>query len=255
MAMTNEKQYVESLEEMVFKNRNKEYGSYQLRKKYKKYVLISLALGLFLLGAVIAYPLVKSLIAKENFGKKTQVEVSVDLKKMENTPPPPPPPPPAEKIVEQVKFVAPKVTTDTTQVTKDFGKQAVLVETGGPPPTIEPVKVEPVIEVKKEVEEAPFTIVEEMPQFPDGDVASYLGKNIKYPVVAQENGIQGRVICQFVINKDGSIVDVQVVRGVDPSLDKEAVRVIQNMPRWTPGKQRNQPVRVKYTLPVNFKLQ
>ena len=158
MAMTNEKQYIESLEEMVFKNRNKEYGSYQLRKKYKKYVLISLALGLFLLGAVIAYPLVKSLLAKENFGKKTQVEVSVDLKKMENAPPPPPPPPPAEKIVEQVKFVAPKVTTDTTQVTKDFGKQAVLVETGGPPPTIEPVKVEPVIEVKKEVDETPFMV-------------------------------------------------------------------------------------------------
>ncbi|MBP1638551.1 MAG: TonB-dependent receptor [Bacteroidetes bacterium] len=254
MAMTNEKQYIESLEEMVFKNRNKEYGSYQLRRKYKKYVLISLALGLFLLGAVIAYPLIKSFLAKETFGKKTQVEVSVDLKKMENAPPPPPPPPPAEKIVEQVKFVAPKVTTDTTQVTKDFGKQSVLVETGGPPPTIEPVKVEPVVEVKQAPEEV-FTIVEEMPAFPDGDVASYLAKNIKYPVVAQENGIQGRVICQFVVNKDGSIVDVQVVRGVDQSLDKEAVRVIQSMPRWTPGKQRNQPVRVKYTLPVNFKLQ
>jgi protein TonB len=254
MAMTNEKQYIESLEEMVFKNRNKEYGSYQLRRKYKKYVLISLALGLFLLGAVIAYPLVKSLLAKENFGKKTQVEVSVDLKKMENAPPPPPPPPPAEKIVEQVKFVAPKVTTDTTQVTKDFGKQAVLVETGGPPPTIEPVKVEPVVEVKAAPEEV-FTIVEEMPAFPDGDVVTYLAKNIKYPVVAQENGIQGRVICQFVVNKDGSIVDVQVVRGQDQSLDREAVRVIQSMPRWTPGKQRGQPVRVKYTLPVNFKLQ
>jgi protein TonB len=82
-----------------------------------------------------------------------------------------------------------------------------------------------------------------------------LAKNIKYPVVAQENGIQGRVICQFVVNKDGSIVDVQVVRGQDQSLDREAVRVIQSMPRWTPGKQRGQPVRVKYTLPVNFKLQ
>lgn len=254
MAMTNEKQYIESLEEMVFKNRNKEYGSYQLRRKYKKYVLISMAIGLFLLGAVIAYPLIKSFLAKENFGKKVQVETSVEITKQKDAPPPPPPPPPAEKIVEQVKFVAPKVTTDTTQVTKDFGKQVTLVETGGPPPVVEAPKVEPVVEVKQAPEEI-FTIVEEMPQFPDGDVASYLAKNIKYPVVAQENGIQGRVICQFVVNKDGSIVDVQVVRGVDPSLDKEALRVIQSMPKWTPGKQRNQPVRVKYTLPVNFKLQ
>ena len=96
-----------------------------------------------------------------------------------------------------------------------------------------------------------------MPSFPGGDAAlfKFLGENVKYPVIAQENGVQGRVICQFVVNRDGSIVDVEVVRSVDASLDKEAIRVIKSMPKWSPGQQRGKPVRVKYTLPVNFKLQ
>jgi protein TonB len=254
MVMTNEKQYVESLEELVFENRNKEYGSYQLRKKYKKYVLTALAIALFLFGIVIAYPLIKSILAQGKLGKLTQTETSVELINPNETPPPPPPPPPPEKLIQEVKFVAPKVTTDTTQVTKDFGKQEKLnasVNDAPPPPEVKKVEV---IETPKQDNQV-FMIVEQMPQFPDGDVAAYLSSHIKYPVVAQENGIQGRVICQFVVNQDGSIVDVVVVRGVDPSLDKEAVRVIQEMPKWVPGKQGGKPVRVKFTLPVNFKLQ
>ncbi len=83
----------------------------------------------------------------------------------------------------------------------------------------------------------------------------YLSKNIKYPTIAQENGVQGRVIVQFVVNKDGSIVDPVVARSVDPYLDKEAIRVVSSMPKWKPGMQRGKPVRVRYTLPVAFKLQ
>jgi protein TonB len=108
------------------------------------------------------------------------------------------------------------------------------------------------------VEDDIFVIVEENPQFPDGGTAGllqYLGKNIKYPTIPQENGTQGRVTVQFVVNKDGSIVDVKVIRGVDPYLDKEAVRVISTMPKWIPGKQRGVPVRCKFTVPVTFKLQ
>jgi protein TonB len=96
-----------------------------------------------------------------------------------------------------------------------------------------------------------------MPEFPGGQDAlnRYLVRNIKYPLLAQENGIQGRVVCQFVVNSDGSIVDIAVVRGVEESLDKEAIRVIQSMPKWTPGRQGGKSVRVKYTLPIRFKLQ
>ena len=111
---------------------------------------------------------------------------------------------------------------------------------------------------EEEDEQVVFVVVETMPEFPGGTQAlfKYLSENVKYPVIAQENGIQGRVICQFTVNKDGSIVDVEVVRsGGDASLDKEAVRVIKSMPKWSPGKQRGKAVRVKYTVPVNFKLQ
>lgn len=110
----------------------------------------------------------------------------------------------------------------------------------------------------EEDDDAVFVVVETMPEFPGGKQAMFrfLSDNLKYPVIAQENGIQGRAICQFVVNKDGSIVEVGVVRSSgDPSLDKEAVRLIKSMPKWKPGRHRGKPVRVKYTVPINFKLQ
>ena len=102
-----------------------------------------------------------------------------------------------------------------------------------------------------------FEVVEQNPAFPGGEKAlmDWLHKNLKYPPVAQENGIQGRVLVQFVVNKDGSIVDPKVIRAVDASLDKEAMRVVQAMPKWTPGRQRGKAVRVRFTLPVTFRLQ
>ena len=119
--------------------------------------------------------------------------------------------------------------------------------------------VAPVVEEEEEEEAAQqiFTVVEKQPEFPGGmaELMKFLAKSIKYPVIAQENGIQGRVVCSFVVNRDGSIVDIQVMRGVDPSLDKEAVRVIGTMPKWKPGEQRGKPVRVRFILPVQFRLQ
>ncbi len=106
--------------------------------------------------------------------------------------------------------------------------------------------------------DAIFAVVEEMPEFPGGESAlvRFASENLTYPIYAQKYGIQGRVICEFTVNKDGSIVDVKVVRSSgDPSLDKEAVRICYAMPRWKPGKQRGKPVRVKYTIPINFRLQ
>ena len=108
------------------------------------------------------------------------------------------------------------------------------------------------------VEDEIFEVVEEKPDFADGGMMGlmrYLRDNMKYPTVAQETGTEGRVTVQFVVNKDGSIVDVKVAKGIDPYLDKEAVRVISSMPKWKPGKQRGVPVRCKFTVPVTFKLQ
>lgn len=106
-------------------------------------------------------------------------------------------------------------------------------------------------------EEVIFIVAEQMPEFPGGQQAmmKFISENLQYPVAAQENGIQGRVICQFVINRDGSIVDVVVVRSAgDRHLDSEAIRIIKSMPKWIPGKQKGKPVRVKYTIPINFRL-
>ena len=101
-----------------------------------------------------------------------------------------------------------------------------------------------------------FDVVEQMPSFPGGQSAlfQWLSSNVKYPVVAEENGVQGRVIVSFVVERDGSITNVGVSKSVDPSLDKEAVRVVKSMPKWIPGKQKGSAVRVKYTLPVTFRL-
>ena len=102
-----------------------------------------------------------------------------------------------------------------------------------------------------------FDIIEEMPQYPGGPTAlfSFLSNTVKYPVVAEENGIQGRVIVSFVVERDGSLTDVKIVKRVDPSLDKEALRVIKTMPRWISGKVNGNPVRVEYTVPITFRLQ
>ena len=159
----------------------------------------------------------------------------------------PPPPPPQVQEVEVLNVVEDDKEVESIEVNTEDDKETEVV-------------IAAPVEAKEEVEEEEvvFVVVETMPEFPGGQQAlfKYLSENVKYPVIAQENGIQGRVICQFVVNKDGSIVDVEVVRsGGDPSLDKEAIRVIKSMPNWKPGKQRGKAVRVKYTVPVNFKLQ
>jgi protein TonB len=115
------------------------------------------------------------------------------------------------------------------------------------------------VEVEEEevVEAEVFTIVEQMPSFPGGDAKmyEYLGKNIKYPQIARETGIQGRVFVNFVVEPDGSVSNVKVLRGIGGGCDEEAMRVVKGMPKWSPGKQRGKTVRVSYTLPVVFKLQ
>ena len=171
-------------------------------------------------------------------------EVEIQQTTQETTPPPPPPP---VQEVEVLNVVEDDVETESIEINTEDDKDVEVVIAA-------PVEAP----VEEEEEEVVFVVVETMPEFRGGQQAlfKYLSENVKYPVIAQENGIQGRVICQFVVNKDGSIVEVEVVRsGGDASLDKEAVRVIKSMPKWKPGKQRGKAVRVKYTVPVNFRLQ
>ncbi len=172
-------------------------------------------------------------------------EEMVEVTFRDETPPPPPPPEP-ETVLSDVIDI--KENTDDVQ-TADFSAEDDANQR---------VEIHEVVAVQEEEEEEQkiHVVVEKMPEFPGGQDAMnrYLSRNIKYPLIAQENNIQGRVICQFVVNQDGKIVDVQVVRGVEASLDAEAIRVIKSMPAWTPGKQGGKNVRVKYTLPIRFKL-
>ena len=155
--------------------------------------------------------------------------------------PPPPPPPPISDIIE----VKPDnvITVNTNIITDET--------------PIEPLKElmnRPVGNAGQEDDpEVVFVTAEENPEF-KGDIFAYLSKSLKYPIIPQENGVQGKVICQFVVNRDGSITDIEVVRGVDKYLDAEAIRVIKTMPAWKPGKMNGKPVRVKFTLPVVFRL-
>lgn len=158
-----------------------------------------------------------------------------------------PPPPEAPSVAEVLNIVE-----DNSDV-----QETAIASTEENNEAVEVKYVPVTVEEEEPEEETIFQVVEVMPEFPGGmaECLKFLGKNIKYPTIAQENGVQGRVIVQFVVNRDGSIVDPVVVRSVDPYLDKEALRVIKSMPKWKPGQQRGKAVRVKYTVPVTFKLQ
>lgn len=187
------------------------------------------------------------------------IEEEMDIQQTTQDMTPPPPPPPAPEVVQEVEVL--------NVVEDDVETQSIEFSAEDNNSTVEIVEVKE--EVKEEVkveedkreeadENVVFKIVETMPSFPGGDQAlmKYIGDNVRYPAIAQENGIQGRTICQFTVEKDGSITDIQVLRSSgDASLDKEAKRVIQSMPKWSPGKQRGKPVRVSYTIPINFRLQ
>ncbi len=157
------------------------------------------------------------------------------------TPPPPPPPPPAPTQV--IEIVEDDVEVQETEVVEMEVTENTQVEA-------------PVQREEEVVEEQIFTIVEEMPAFPGGEVEmrKYLGKAIKYPQMAQDAGISGTVFLTFEVDKDGKIKDVKVLRGIGGGCDEEAMRVVKAMPQWTPGKQRGKSVRVQFTLPVKFTL-
>lgn len=265
--------------DLVFEGRNKAYGAYRLRKSTtKRNILAMVAVVLLLIVAFIILT-VKNFVDEQrakvamtqvaeltNY-KQPEKKAEVKQKKVEVEP---------ERVVERVKssikFTAPVIKKDEeVKPDEELKTQDELMSTktaigtfdvkGNDDANGEILKAKEVIAEpeppKHEEEDKVFDIVEQQPMFPGGQTAlmKYLSEHTKYPVVAQENGVQGRVTVQFVVEKDGSISDVHVLRGVDPSLDKEAVRVVKSMPRWTPGKQNGINVRVNYRVPVLFRLQ
>lgn len=163
-----------------------------------------------------------------------------------------PPPPEAPKVEEVIQIAEndAKVQESTIRSSEET-KTAVEIK-------YTPKQVVAPVEEAEPDDKVPFTVVEQMPEFPDGGMAGcikFLQSNAKYPVISQENGMQGRVTVQFVVERDGSITDAKVVKSIDPYLDKEALRVVNSMPKWKPGRQLGKPVRVRYSVPVTFRLQ
>ncbi len=263
--------------DLVFEGRNQAYGAYKLRKGTAKrnvwaLIIVGLAAALLYLGLQLqkmaeANKKVENTqaveLAKLNTEKK---EAKVEKKEIIKQEP--------EKVVEQVKssvkFTAPIIKKDSeVNLTEDltcsttFSGSCLMISFFSTLASFFSVfKAKEDIAApeppKHVVEETKiFTVVEQMPMYPGGDAAlmGYLRDNIKYPTVAAENGVQGRVVVGFVVERDGSITDVNILRGVDPSLDREAMRVVKSMPRWNPGKQNGSAVRVKYQVPVSFRLQ
>jgi protein TonB len=265
--------------DLVFEGKNHAYGAYQLRKNTgvrNLKALITMFIGFAIIAAiVIAKVSFDKYMASRNVAIDADVELTQlaekkeikqekkddpdDVKKVE-----------VERVKSSVAFTVPEIKKDNeVKEDQETKSQDELSETNtaigaftveGNDETAEVKHVEEKIaepEPPKEEETKVFDVVEQMPSFPGGPAAlmQYLSSNIKYPVVAEENGVQGRVVCTFVVEKDGSITDVRVVKSVDPSLDKEAMRVVKSMPKWIPGKQNGSAVRVKYTVPVTFRLQ
>ena len=212
-------------------------------------ILMGIVVGLAVLFVGFEWGTQEKTIQKDEGIADIIAEEEIDITRQEETPPPPPPPPPVEQVAEVLNVVEDDVEVENTDLLSSEDNQAEAQTQTYVPPVVK-------VEEEEESSQQIFMVVKEMPEFPGGQAAlmSFIAKSIKYPVVAQENGIQGRVTCSFVVNKDGSIVDAEVIRGIDPSLDKEALRVINTMPKWKPGKQRGKPVRVKFTVPINFRL-
>lgn len=261
--------------DILFEGKNKNYGAYDLRLSYQrqlaKALIITLILCLATIGAVALSNYLKSNIAKKaRLIPKDVVLQEVNVKPHDVPPPPPPPPAPEPpKIKPQVQYTPPKVVEDK------------MVKPEEQPPNLSQIKnrtistitqtgdingIEPALLTDKgtgvtaapPADEHIFRSVEQMPSFPGGEEAliKYLRDHIHYPAVARENGIQGTIFVQFVVNRDGAIVDVKTVGAKKGGgLEEEATRVVKGMPDWKPGKQNGRSVRVEYNLPIQFRLQ
>ena len=265
--------------DLVFEGKNQAYGAYKLRKGTTKRNIIAMFAVLAAAVVLFSFVAIKSVIeanqkavavtqanelsALDKVKKKAEVKqkpkVNVEPEKV------------VERVKSSVKFTAPVIKKDSEVKPEDELKtqeEIMTTKTAIGAPDVkgnddangEVLKIKEVVaqpEPKPEVETKIFEVVEQMPTFPGGDAAlmEFLRKNVVYPVVAQENGVQGRVVISFVVERDGSITDVKVARSVDPSLDREAARVVKSMPNWIPGKQNGSSVRVKYNVPVSFRLQ
>ncbi len=263
--------------DMIFEGKNKEYGAYALRMSSSKRHISAFLASIVFVGIVASVPSFLKAVkpANQNLGGVTSVTEFTDLQKPEipeenvvrNEIAPPPPP-----VKATIQFTPPVITEDSKVAEdKEMKANEELLEKKGlqisfttneegstDKNAVDPEQLrENNVIVENKEPEKPFVTVQQMPLYPGGDIElmRFINSNIKYPAPAAESGIEGRVVLRFVVAKDGSVSDVQVVKTLDPLCDKEAMRVVKSMQRWIPGMQNGRPVPVYYTLPILFKLQ
>jgi protein TonB len=250
-------------DELIFENRNKEYGAYWLRKRYNAVVVLSLIAASLIGISVVVVPFLNFLGKQHNNGSEVNmryVQVAMDrMSPPEDNliiPPPPGPPPPSSQ--PSVKYVAPVVVDSVLPIEKPMPSVAEVQASKGDTNLVaiastgeqNAIMGDPGGEAVSD-----FFLLESRPTFKDGDVEKFrewVAKRVIYPKAAQDNGIQGRVYLTFIVERDGSVSNVKVVRGVDPLLDNEAIKAIGASPLWSPGKQRGNPVRVRFSIFLNF---
>jgi protein TonB len=248
--------------DIVFEGRNKSYGAYELRKSNQKTSIKALAIGAFVFAFAVATPMLISLIPEskeEEEALETVTAVKLAPKKEDvkkNLPPPPPPPP----KVDQVKFVKPvvakaeDVTEDPPKI-EDLKDKKIAQETikGDPDAdlTVEPVGNGPVDAPVEDTNIYSSAGIEQKPDFPGGieKFLKYVGNNYRLP---EEEGLKGKVYVTFVVEKDGNLTDIKVLRDIGYGTGKEAIRVLKSSPKWIPGEQNGKPVRVLYSLPISI---
>ena len=247
-------------DDIVFEHRNKEYGAYRLRKNYNRNVIIALFISVVIMAAAIIIPYLNAK-ALESRQKRAERQVNIQMENLdqpnETVAPPPPPPPPPQDVAQQARYVPPVVVDSI----KPEETQQLMTADEAQVEIRDDEVIEVVEEVKEEVQEEepepePFVVVEEMPMFPGGESAllAYIAEHTNYPEIAKENNIQGKVIVRFCVTSKGGVNQVSILKGVDPELDKEAIRVVNSLPTFKPGKQGGKPVPVWYSVPINFQL-
>ncbi len=263
--------------DIVFANRNRAYGAYQLRRAYPNYLGKAFALGLLFIGALLVGPHILSALTTAFPDPPKQEAINCIMELRDLTPPPPPPPPlptPPPPVQATIVYVPPVVQPDDEvqqepppTAIDDLEKSKAVIgdktQEGiddGPPSKIDPYDPGPVIEPQvTESDEEPHSGIglQKLPTFPGGEreLLKYLAENIKYPALARENNIQGTVALQFVIEKNGSVSNLVVLKDPGGGCGKEAIRVVQSMPNWSPGEANGHAVKVRFTLPVKFKLE
>ena len=259
--------------QLIFEGKNQAYGAYRMRANSPRRHTIAMLIVVAIAIVGFTIPTLLKLATPEQKEVMTEVttlsklaEPEIKQEEMKRVEPVAPPPP---ALKSSIKFTAPVIKKDEEVRDEDEIKsQTELTETKVAI-SIADVKgndeangkdiadLKQVVTQAPEEEEKVFDMVEQMPTFPGGtnELMKYIADHLKYPTIAQENGVEGRVICQFVVSSDGRVRDAKVVKTLDPYCDKEAIRVIMSMPKWIPGKQNGKAVSVKYTVPIVFRLQ